>query len=440
MRRSPLEGSCTLTVRTRLLDFRPKKVYQWRYASTTTNYNYWITGSQVTDSNRSYFNELRRTRRLALSGKRKYLPPWWPAYVAGLDLGTEFFTKKNAYTEEGVNFTPFTWGNPSPGFGGSINGPVFSKASDVGSTSTTWPSLSAFDRMTIHAKGTTAIARCLPTNPAAGLGVALGELREGIPRLVGSELIRGKHQRMPQKAASEYLNVEFGWKPLISDVRSAARAVQDSDKILAQYERDSGKHIRRSYRFPRTSTTVVTNTSPSVASPGANAYFYSGSASGTLERTRVTTTETWFSGCFTYFLSAGDTAASRMKKAEQEASRLLGLRLTPDLLYQLAPYSWLADWCSNLGDVIHNISAFSNDGLVMRWGYVMCTETITDTYRLLGVTLLNGQKPVVQTFSTTQKVRYKATPYGFGLDTSGFSTRQWAILAALGIARGPRNL
>jgi hypothetical protein len=34
----------------------------------------------------------------------------------------------------------------------------------------------------------------------------------------------------------------------------------------------------------------------------------------------------------------------------------------------------------------------------------------------------------------------KATPYGFGLAPSGFSPTQWAILVALGMSDGNKNL
>lgn len=383
-------------------------------------------------------------RQRVLSGKMKYMPPWWADYVGGLDLGAEFSTLKHSYSESPANtFTGVRW-HYNVNQAGSIyveyDGPLYAKAINVGSASTVWPALTAMDRATIHAKGTTAIARVLPTNPAAGLGVALGELREGIPKAIGSSLLAQNRRGALRNAAGEYLNVEFGWKPMIQDITQSARAIQNSEKILAQYERDSGRHIRRRFRFPKQVTTTVTTTPTSVASPTLTAYHYSGSSSGVLERTTVTTTETWFSGCFTYYLAAGDTARARLKKAEQQAAKLLGVRVTPELLYQLTPWSWLIDWNSNLGDVIHNISAFSQDGLVMRWGYVMCTKTVTDTYRLPTVMLVNGQKAMDQTFSTTMKVRYKATPYGFGLDTTAFSPRQWAILAALGIARGPRML
>jgi hypothetical protein len=78
----------------------------------------------------------------------------------------------------------------------------------------------------------------------------------------------------------------------------------------------------------------------------------------------------------------------------------------------------------------------SNDSLVLRWGYIMCHYTCRDTYLLDGVAVKGSTGgPRSQTFVTDVKTRYRATPYGFGLDIASFSPRQWAILGALGISR-----
>jgi hypothetical protein len=70
----------------------------------------------------------------------------------------------------------------------------------------------------------------------------------------------------------------------------------------------------------------------------------------------------------------------------------------------------------------------------------MQTTRISDIYTLTGATC--GGKPVQlsQTFGTIQKIRRKATPYGFGLNPNTFSTRQWAIIAALGLTFGGNKL
>jgi len=130
-----------------------------------------------------------------------------------------------------------------------------------------------------------------------------------------------------------------------------------------------------------------------------------------------------------------------MGAAAQRFAKLWGLRISPELLWELTPWSWAADWVGNVGEVIHNLSAFSNDKLVLRWGYIMFKYTCRDTYLLEGVRLKGMPSgPVSQTFVTQVKKRNRATPYGFGLDPAAFTTRQWAILGALGISRGTRML
>jgi hypothetical protein len=129
---------------------------------------------------------------------------------------------------------------------------------------------------------------------------------------------------------------------------------------------------------------------------------------------------------------------ARMIRGEQVANQLLGSRITPETLWNLTPWSWLVDWVFNIGDVLSNLSAFSNDGLVMRRGYVMRHENLTHDYTLTGIRFMNGYNPgmIYQRFSTETKIRRSASPYGFSASWPDFSPRQLAILAALGITRG----
>jgi hypothetical protein len=94
---------------------------------------------------------------------------------------------------------------------------------------------------------------------------------------------------------------------------------------------------------------------------------------------------------------------------------------------------------SNTGDVLHNLSALSTDGLVMAYGYMMEETSETWTYTNRGAITVNGQAlDLTQNFRTTTKVRRSATPFGFGLNWNNFSVRQLAILGALGITRSPQ--
>ena len=161
-------------------------------------------------------------------------------------------------------------------------------------------------------------------------------------------------------------------------------------------------------------------------------------APGKLTRTEQTTIHRWFSGSFTYYLPPEKAG---YKSFDAYAHRLYGLRLDIDLIWKVAPWTWAADWITNFGDNVRNVAAFSNDGLVMRYGYVMEKTTTVVEYALNGLKLY-GQPPLnlKQAFITQTKVRRKATPYGFGLDPGTFTAKQWSIIAALGISKAPRSL
>jgi len=125
-----------------------------------------------------------------------------------------------------------------------------------------------------------------------------------------------------------------------------------------------------------------------------------------------------------------------MARHALEAKKLLGISLTPETLWNLAPWSWTVDWFSNAGDVISNVSDWATDGLVMRYGYLMEHSIVKDTYLMNGT----GSKsvpscPPLQLVTET-KLRKRANPFGFGLTWNGLSAVQLAILGALGISRG----
>jgi hypothetical protein len=119
------------------------------------------------------------------------------------------------------------------------------------------------------------------------------------------------------------------------------------------------------------------------------------------------------------------------------AKKILGLSLTPDIVWNLTPWSWAVDWFSNTGDVISNLTDWATDGLVLRYGYVMEHTITSDTYTYSGNTgLIDGNVRVPPlTLVTETKIRRRANPFGFGITWDGLSPRQLAITAALGLTR-----
>jgi len=353
------------------------------------------------------------------------------------DIGGNFFCIKRNYAEsinpsrlygDVYDYPPGNWYH--------YDGPQYARLATVSLLDYQLPPYSLPN--VLAAYGTTAIARCIPTNPLAGLTVALGELRsEGIPTVVGAGLLKDR-TRVARNAGSEYLNYQFGWLPLLSDIRSIADSVTNSKELEAEYVRNSGKRLKRRYSFPveeSVETVEVANSFAALPKPNLILSQYL-SCDPRVNRTRTIRTERWFSGCFTYYLPPNDGLA----RSAAVANKLYGTRLTPETLWNLTPWTWAADWIGNFGDVVHNVSAFMSDGLVMPYGYIMEQSTITDQYISTGTRYKSypGEDPweCSQTFTTVVKQRQRATPYGFGLDFADFTQRQWSILAALGLSRG----
>lgn len=324
---------------------------------------------------------------------------------------------------------------------GIYQGPVLPK----GASLLPWPTTAPSSESQLRALGTKAIARCSPSNPSVDLSVTVGELvKDGIPRLLGSTLGRWRslnNQERRRAIGSEYLNVEFGWKPLVNDLRDFSHAIVSSDEILSQYERDSGRLVRRSYDFPELIETDIkpygSKSSPWTSPSSSLLYNTSQINLGQVVRTEVRATRQWFRGAFSYYVPPADGLRNSMAREVILARKLLGVSLTPDVLWNLAPWSWMFDWFGNAGDVIRNWTNWAIDNQVLMYGYLMEHKVTIWTYTFTGPTgyKAGSVQPSDIILVSESKVRRKATPYGFGLSWSGFSPRQLSILTALGLTK-----
>lgn len=294
--------------------------------------------------------------------------------------------------------------------------------------------------------GTTAIKRLKPTNNVANLAVDLAEAkRDGLPKLWGVNSWKEKTS-LAHKAGDEYLNQEFGWAPLTSDIRGACYAAANAHKILSSYERNSGKMVRRRYEFPVERSEVWSTVNPSTAAWAniPNGMFGSGQlvdlsqTKGSVIKCHRFYRRTWFSGAFTYHLPLGFKSRNEVIAAASKAGPLLGIELTPEVVWNAIPWTWALNWVSNVGDLVSNFSDMSVDGLVIKYGYMMEHTVTSDTYYFNG---LDGYYPAQRnrpgsiTSFFERKKRVKATPFGFEIGWSSLSPRQLAISAALGLTR-----
>lgn len=120
---------------------------------------------------------------------------------------------------------------------------------------------------------------------------------------------------------------------------------------------------------------------------------------------------------------------------------LLGLDLTPQVIWDLLPWSWLVDWFANIGSVVENLGNIHMSNVILNYAYATFRrEAVSGAWcRPVLSTGSTGYVSLTGNFITeykmSQKVRLKASPYGFGTALSSLTGPQWAILTALGLAR-----
>lgn len=303
----------------------------------------------------------------------------------------------------------------------------------------------------MDADGATAISQCAPTNPTANLGTSIAEtLREGIPSLPGIQSWE-RRTNFLKSLGSEYLNLEFGWAPLTSEVHSVVNAARHHRDIMQNYKHNEGTNVHRRFDFDDEFRTMSEDAgSRYLTGAGCPDQFFKGSA-----RCKITFEERvkkWFVGCFTYGGPSKTDSYGRALSFGKEADQVYGLSLTPSVLWELAPWSWAVDWFSNTGDVVNNVTNFALAGLVMRYGYMM-KETSYKLYCTWDDALTTLGEFDSKTgqfvnkhdayqggggsfgYEKVEKSRSPANPFGFGVGWEDLSPTQLAITAAIGITR-----
>jgi hypothetical protein len=298
----------------------------------------------------------------------------------------------------------------------------------------TFPPFARSSKGALDAAGTSMISQCKPTNVFEDMSASLGELaREGLPKL-GVQAWKDVTQSL-KNVASGHLAIEFGFKPILSDIHKVLLARERTRTVIEQYIRDSGKLVRRRLEYP-----VQKSEEFSIINEGISAMpmlSYSTGAidnlfgtSGKTVRRRETSVRRWFSGAFMYHLPIDNL---KMISADTLRQRgLISFNATPETIWNLAPWSWAVDWVLPVGDLIGNLQDYSTDGLVLKYGYVMEHSIVRDTYTYIGK---GSQYCGSLTLTSECKQRNHASPFGFGIDWNGLSPRQLSIVAALGITR-----
>jgi len=416
-----------------------------------------IIEMQRTLSHNSAFPIWQRYRRDGYVKKGSSLE--W--YITHRDFGSSFITQRARVESSHRTLSVLTQtGNILPAYDVHHDGPLLlAYHPTIGFYSD--PELSNAQQL-LFMKGAEAVKRARPNKPQIDLSVTIGELRkEGIPALIGS--LAGRSRTLVdlfRSGGKEYLNLQFGWVPILRDLTALVQLVSTSKTLLLQYERDIERLVRRRIHFPDQIDVDQTLQFTASASEYRRAtgtpwgyppetHLSFRPAGQVPEQVNQTITKTWFSGAFRFYHRSVPKALEHLAQIENEANLLMGTRLDPEVLWNLAPWTWLSDWFINFGDVVGNASALLSDDLVMQYGYLMrTTHEIKTTSWPQGLwyrkptgslssawTRVPGMGAYSQTTSRVTKHREKASPFGFGFTDESLTDNQLAILAALGMSR-----
>lgn len=288
----------------------------------------------------------------------------------------------------------------------------------------------------MSAYGATGWARFKPGKPLVDAGQFLGELRQlpSLPLELGKHIktaLTGKSRTKGfLNAGNEYLNIEFGWKPFVKDIIGMLNFNSKIDAALDQLSRDNGKPIRRRGTVT-SSESSSSSTTAGFLYPTLTSDFYATYPPGSRTVITQSSTKVTFAGAFRYWIPDINSTEAQKRLVR----KMLGLRLTPGLLWELTPWSWLIDWYSSIGDVLDNVSGNAAENLTAPYAYVMANRKSTVEVTESANFLQGGISSVTSTLTRETKQRQAASPFGFGLTSLDMNVKQKLILGALGISR-----
>jgi len=305
----------------------------------------------------------------------------------------------------------------------------------------------------LGALGSEAYARLRPQIQVASLGVALAEAKD-VPRMLQTTA-HGFHDiwsamggsrtsgiMQPKWAADNFLNHQFGWVPFLKDLQDLDKLIQDFNKYATQAGRSNNTWQKRYRANKAVESETIIEASPTGYGvfPGNDQWMvrlYNGPPSCNLHF--KSNTLVWYEGEFKYYRPEfdenvwwSDTTFGDIMRA----STLSGVRVNPSVLWKATPWTWLADWMTNAGDVIQQVTDRAYDGVVSKYMYLMHHLIRTTTLRQELFFKTGGAK----TFDWDRKIDIKRrqaadNSYGFHLSVESLNPGQLAILAALGLSR-----
>lgn len=265
-----------------------------------------------------------------------------------------------------------------------------------------------------------------------------------------AELARKSKKRIFMGKTGRYhLAVQFGVMPLISSTIQFLEAWHGADKRVLQLLKDNGKWVRRRVVLSRGGTLGPDDELPWIwhqthpdpwhpdVQPALKAECYVQGSHATVDFKVGTRSVVWAVGKSKYFLGPGYTS-SRREISSIKRNVYADMRITPDLVYNLVPWSWLMDYFTSLGSLFGALSGGLADSIIFDYAYIMRTDyeshQLTYTQRVYTSKSGEGNTTCSITKEGVIKGRLHASLFGFGLTHEDLSPLQVGILGALGLS------
>lgn len=282
--------------------------------------------------------------------------------------------------------------------------------------------------------GAAAFARMKPTKPTFDAARAIYELKD-VPRMLNQRL---SHNNL-KDVGSYYLALEFGWAPLLRDIRDFVNNHRKAEKKLKWLLHHNGKPVRRRVDLASTSTDPIVYQSPGTYTAFSPILSPSGGYIGvpSYRATEYTQDKVWASARARYWLPGGPRDIKWTKKMLYS---LYGLSTpSPARIWQVMPWTWLSDWYLDLGSLLENCDAGVADRLAYDYGYVMRqVETVNEQFSYGNFKTKNGGSQLVTASSISRssyKSRLSGDPFGWNTNQNSLTGMQLSILGALGLSR-----
>jgi len=293
-------------------------------------------------------------------------------------------------------------------------------------------------------------AQTAPDRNEASLAVTIIELLRGdIPSVLKNfrEMMAGMRS-IKNLLGSDYLNITFGWTPLIVEYANLIKVGMNLDRAI-YYEsfRRKRQWDGPSVSGRRDGTVMISNLntpylSASMIKPGGTPGISSGAGTNWVQDAGYVESENYHWASRYTGLAKPTRRANDFNDQAADVLKRLGLVDDPQMIWDLTPYSWLVDWFTTMGDSISNANVYSpiKGKYTVDYAYLTTQRTFSVEGSLIrrqfsDPTLSFDIARSRSFYSNVTRWRSRATPFGFGTQLGSLNATQYAILVALGLAR-----